>query len=72
MPGIVWSYIEDDGKVHAHQFAPNIEFWVEQFGGFFESVNIIRYPPVFPGFPGRPALVARGKRATMGNHAARL
>jgi hypothetical protein len=68
--GIVWSYIEDDGKVHTHQIAPNIEFMVEQFEVFFESVTIVRYPPVFPGSLGRPALVARRKRAAAADHAA--
>ena len=66
--GILWSYIEDAGhKVHAHQIAPNIEFMIEQFEVFFESVTIVRYPPTFPGWQGRPALVAKGKRTVIGD-----
>ena len=62
--GILWSYVEDGGeKVHTHQLAPNIEFMVEQFEALFESVSIIRYPPAFEGWQGRPALVATRKRA---------
>jgi SAM-dependent methyltransferase len=62
--GILWSYVEDGGqKVHSHLIAPNLEFMVEQFETFFESVSIIRYPPTFPDGKGRPALLAKRKRA---------
>jgi SAM-dependent methyltransferase len=61
--GIVWSYAEDDGrKVHSHLIAPCIEFMVEQFQAYFDNVSIIRYPPTFEGWEGRPALVATRKR----------
>ncbi|MGB8840547.1 MAG: UbiA family prenyltransferase [Aliidongia sp.] len=61
--GILWSYIEDDiGAAHAHQLAPNIEFMVELFRQYFERVDIIRYPPAFEGWQGRPALLASGKK----------
>lgn len=61
--GIIWSYIEDPiGAVHAHLLAPNIEFMVELFGQYFEHVGIVRYPPAFAGWQGRPALVASGKK----------
>ena len=61
--GILWSYIEDDvHAAHAHLLAPNIEFMVELFQQYFERVEIIRYPPPFQGWQGRPALLARGKR----------
>jgi hypothetical protein len=59
----MWSYIEDDGrKVHAHMLAPNIEFMVEQFERYFEKVEVVRYPPAFPGWTGRPAIVASRKK----------
>jgi len=62
--GIQWSYVEDGGrKVHSHLIAPNLEFMVEQFDSYFENVSIVRYPPAFPGWEGRPALVATWKRA---------
>jgi len=61
--GIIWSYIEDSiGAVHAHLLAPNVEFMVELFGRYFERVDIVRYPPAFAGWQGRPALVASGKK----------
>lgn len=61
--GILWSYIEDDGrKVHSHMLAPNIEYMVEQFERYFEQVEIVRYPPAFPGWAGRPAIVASRKK----------
>ncbi len=65
--GILWSYIEDHiGAAHAHLLAPNIEFMVELFEPYFERVEIVRYPPAFEGWQGRPALVASGKRRVPG------
>lgn len=61
--GILWSYVEDTiGAAHKHLLAPNIEFMVELFQRYFEQVEIVRYPPAFEGWQGRPALVARGKK----------
>jgi|SRR5579859_956035 len=60
--GITWSYIEDEKSVHAHMFAPHLQFMTEQFERFFASVEIIRYPLVTPGIGRRPALLARRKR----------
>jgi SAM-dependent methyltransferase len=61
--GIMWSYVENDGrKVHAHMLAPNIEFMVEQFELYFRHVEVVRYPPAFPGWIGRPAIVASEKK----------
>jgi SAM-dependent methyltransferase len=61
--GILWSYVEDSiGATHAHLLAPNIEFMLELFEQYFERVEIIRYPPAFEGWQGRPALVATAKR----------
>lgn len=65
--GILWSYIEDDsGAAHTHLLAPNIEFMTDLFGHYFEKVEIVRYPPAFPGWQGRPALVASGKKGVPG------
>jgi hypothetical protein len=59
----MWSYIEDDiGAAHTHLLAPNTEFMEELFGRYFDGVEIIRYPPPFEGWQGRPAIVATGKR----------
>jgi 4-hydroxybenzoate polyprenyltransferase/SAM-dependent methyltransferase len=61
--GILWSYIEDDiGAAHAHLLAPNLEFMTELFQQYFERVEILRYPPAFEGWQGRPALLASGKK----------
>lgn len=61
--GIIWSYVEADGdKVHAHQLAPNVEFMIERFNAYFEDVKLVRYPPAFPGWTGRPAIIASGKK----------
>jgi SAM-dependent methyltransferase len=61
--GIMWSYVENDGrKVHSHMLAPNIEFMIEQFESCFRNVKVVRYPPAFPGWVGRAAIVATGKK----------
>lgn len=61
--GILWSYIEDDGhKIHSQMLAPNLEYMVECFQMYFSRVDIVRYPPAFAGWEGRPALVASGKK----------
>ncbi len=60
--GIIWSYVEDDGrKTHSQLITPSIEFMVEQFQASFEKVSVIRYPPAFAGWQGRPALIATRK-----------
>lgn len=60
--GITWSFVENENAVHAHMLAPNLQFMVEQFGIFFEDVEVIRYPQVAPGIGRRPALIAKRKR----------
>ena len=61
--GIMWSYVEQGGeKVHAHMLAPNVEFMVDRFKAYFNDVRLVRYPPPFPGWTGRPAIVASGKK----------
>jgi hypothetical protein len=65
--GIVWSFVEEGGnKVHLNQIAPKLEYMVAQFEIYFESVELIRYPPAFEGWHGRPALVATGKKSLSG------
>ena len=62
--GIIWSYFEEDGrKVHSQMLAPNLEYMIERFEMYFSRVNIVRYPPAFPGWEGRPALVASEKKS---------
>ena len=64
LPSGVAEWQEDDGrKVHAHMLAPNIEFMVEQFERYFGKVEVVRYPPAFPGWAGRPAIIASDKKA---------
>jgi SAM-dependent methyltransferase len=62
--GILWSYEEEDGsKSHSHMIAPSIDYMVERFQLFFKRVEIVRYPPAFPGWEGRPALIASEKKS---------
>ena len=61
--GIIWSYAEPGGKVHAHQLAPHVEVMQELFARHFTSVELVTYPPAMPGWEGRRrALVATAKK----------
>jgi SAM-dependent methyltransferase len=61
--GILWSYSEEGGrKRHAHLVAPHVDFMVEMFQSRFEKVDLVRYPPTFPGWTGRPAIIATQKK----------
>lgn len=61
--GILWSYIEDDGrKTHAHLVTPQLEVLVEQLERRFSRVEVVRYPFKPDGVNSRPALIASGKK----------
>jgi SAM-dependent methyltransferase len=61
--GIVWSYSEYGGaKVHRNLLAPHPDYMLERFLEHFEDVRLIRYPPAFENWIGRPAVIARAKR----------
>jgi len=62
--GILWSYAEgDEGKVHAHQIAPQVEYMQELFERHFAVVELLDYPPAKPDWEGRRrALLAYRKR----------
>jgi len=61
--GILWSYKDADGKsVHAHMLAPQVEWLEAQFARYFRHIELDTYPPVFPGWGQRRALIASAKR----------
>jgi len=61
--GILWSYKDENGtSVHAHMLAPQVEWMEEQFGKYFRTIEFETYPPTFPGWGQRRALIASGKR----------
>jgi SAM-dependent methyltransferase len=63
LTGIIWSYTEHGGsKVHRNLIAPHPQYMVESFLKYFENVALVRYPPAFPGWRGRPAILASEKR----------
>ena len=63
LTGILWGYSEDEGtKLHTNMLAPLVECMVAIFEHHFEDVTLVRYPPPFPGWAGRPAVIARKKR----------
>jgi SAM-dependent methyltransferase len=63
LTGILWGYHENEGtKVHSNMLAPLVECMIEFFELHFEDVTLVRYPPRFAGWTGRPAIIARKKR----------
>jgi SAM-dependent methyltransferase len=61
--GIIWSYVEPGGKIHAHQLAPHVEYMEALFATHFDTIELETYPPALPGWEGRRrALVATGRK----------
>ena len=59
---IVWSYSEEGGsRIHRHQLAPAVDYMQALFGRWFRDVTVETYPPPFPGWQSRRALVATNK-----------
>jgi len=57
-----WTWVEDDeAKTHVHMIAPHIEHVVRLMEPFFETIEIVRYPPAYEGWVSRKAIVARNK-----------
>jgi len=64
--GILWGYSEEGGRNrHAHLLAPHVDFMVEMFESRFEKVSLVRYPPAYPGWTGRPAIIASQKKSPL-------
>ncbi|MCB1038091.1 MAG: class I SAM-dependent methyltransferase [Acidimicrobiales bacterium] len=60
----VWSWLDDQhGKLHRRLICPHLLHLVEVLGRWFRQVQVVHYPPLQPGWGGRRALVARGRRA---------
>lgn len=60
--GYTWTWIEDDGgKTHTHMIAPHVEHVAQLLSPYFESIEIIRYPPVYEGWVARKAIIAKVK-----------
>lgn len=63
LTGITWSWTEDGtGKFHRHLVAPHTAHIVRLLEPHFEKVEVLRYPPFFPGGVSRKAVLATGRR----------
>ncbi|GGC48759.1 hypothetical protein GCM10011386_46250 [Parapedobacter defluvii] len=57
-----WTWIEKDGdNRHINMIAPHIEHVVHLMAPFFETIEIVRYPPPFDGWVSRKAVLAKNK-----------
>ena len=61
--GIIWSYVEDEGrKISSHMISPTPEFVEARLRRYFGTVEVIDYPPAMPGWEAvRRAFVATDK-----------
>lgn len=62
LTGVTWSWTEDTGKFHRHLVAPQAGHVVRLLEPHFEKVEVLRYPPFFPGGISRKAVLATGRR----------
>ncbi|MBX3314803.1 MAG: methyltransferase domain-containing protein [Actinobacteria bacterium] len=64
LTGVTWNWAEDGtGKFHRHLVAPHAGHLVRLLEPYFEKVEVLRYPPFFPGGISRKAILATGRRA---------
>ncbi|MEZ4804749.1 MAG: class I SAM-dependent methyltransferase [Bacteroidia bacterium] len=60
--GYIWSWLEADGnKQHLNMLAPHVEHFIRLLQPYFETIEIVRYPPAQDGWVSRRAIIARTK-----------
>ena len=61
--GFTWSWIEDNSNLnHSNMIAPHIEHVIRLLSPFFETIELIRYPPFCEGWVSRKAVLAKTKK----------
>ena len=61
--GYTWTWLEDDGgKRHVNMVAPHVDHMLRLMEPFFETIEVLRYPPAYEGWVSRRAILARNKR----------
>ncbi len=64
LTGITWTWHDvTSGKRHEHSVAPHVEHFVRLLESAFNRVEILRYPPLHPGWVSRKAVLATRRRA---------
>lgn len=56
-----WTWIEHSGKTHVNMVAPHAEHFIRLLEPYFETVEMLRYPPYQDGWVSRKAVLARKK-----------
>jgi SAM-dependent methyltransferase len=60
---VTWSWIESSGKRHDNMVAPTMDYMVSLFKEYFDTVDVVRYPPFKPWYRRRRrAILASGKK----------
>lgn len=61
--GVTWSWIEASGKRHDDMVAPQMDYMVGFFSEYFDTVEVVTYPPFKPWRRRRRrAIIARAKK----------
>ena len=61
--GVTWSWIEASGKRHDDMVAPQMDYMVGLFSEYFDTVEVVTYPPFKPWRRRRRrAIIARAKK----------
>lgn len=62
-----WSWKEHGtGKNHLHLVAPQIGYFIDLLQGYFQSIEVVRYPVYGKDWVSKKAIVAKGKLAQKG------
>ena len=56
-----WTWIEKNGTTHVNMVAPHAEHFIRLLEPYFETVELLRYPPYQEGWVSRKAVLARKK-----------
>jgi SAM-dependent methyltransferase len=60
--GYTWTWVEgEDQKTHVNMVAPHLDHVIQLMEPFFETIEVVRYPPAYEGWVSRRAILARNK-----------
>jgi SAM-dependent methyltransferase len=63
-----WTWIEADGTAHVNMVAPHAEHFIRLLEPYFETIELLRYPPYQEGWVSRKAVLARKKISNPGEN----
>lgn len=68
--GFIWTWLEEEtNNKHYIGIAPHTEHVIRLLSPFFETIELVRYPPYYEGWVSRKAVLAKAKTRKKDNHA---